>query len=812
MSRDGIIDGMTQAIWASSYADYVESLTKPERDAVGAPVNLDGVDWIEDSPEPPEAAERAGRELVALYESENDASIEDLENRAHADDDEEFGRCLAEMAMGTGSSWFDDHARFELAVPLLEAHYDGEFFEWSGRCKTTMTNPASGELNNIFLQKERGGWHVEAEYPDGNLNYGPFKTKERGMRMREAVIESDLQRNPSRTIGHKYALGSYAPGSRVQLGEWKFPAPRRSKIVTRRDDPGASRDGGTLMPGEWVVVIRNGANVGHTVTVKIERTGAIVERDALAPLFEVDVMKSNLQRNPPSKRRLAQKTWNPRNPGDLDADIDALAVSVSASDFWKASHARQWTASVDHGYSDGKGRVGGAAVLTATSREDQSGEGRRAVLVLAVYIARNGSPYGKPRGGFVVVDSVDDATRMTRQEFARQAAHYERTRYKPPERNPGALPELGDIVHTKHFQPHEVVRVCRERDLLDGDMIAVYLKDDYGGELRVTPDEIESIERRNPPSKRRLAQSMAYRRPETEVPVPGELHMVVGVSQDGGPYAYNTDTGLGHAITADHPWRAAARGQAGQGHAQRGHADTRSDRETRAPRESDEYERYKREAEEKWRQVRESERRARERESAEAQERKEREARARETEEAWKRAQEQARERVNGYPIVDFIETGERYGTSGRKGRYILVDRGDRSLHRWVTAHHWEGDTSWDHGNYFDNLGEAKADLQERAAAKKQQKQQYKSPPPPKKPGSDPRTVLGFSPGERLTTDMVKKRHRELARQHHPDMGGSTAKMQEINRAVDELMSSGTVLGKNPGPAHTWDWKTAASP
>jgi hypothetical protein len=67
--------------------------------------------------------------------------------------------------------------------------------------------------------------------------------------------------------------------------------------------------------------------------------------------------------------------------------------------------------------------------------------------------------------------------------------------------------------------------------------------------------------------------------------------------------------------------------------------------------------------------------------------------------------------------------------------------------------------------------------------------------------------VLGFSPGERLTTDMVKKRHRELARQHHPDVGGSTAKMQDINRAVDELMASGTVIGSNPGPAHTWDWK-----
>jgi hypothetical protein len=57
---------------------------------------------------------------------------------------------------------------------------------------------SKGELRNIFLRRESNGWHVDAEYPTRTINYGPFKTKERGMRMREAVIESDLQRNPGR--------------------------------------------------------------------------------------------------------------------------------------------------------------------------------------------------------------------------------------------------------------------------------------------------------------------------------------------------------------------------------------------------------------------------------------------------------------------------------------------------------------------------------------------------------------------------------------------------------------------------------------
>lgn len=61
-------------------------------------------------------------------------------------------------------------------------------------------------------------------------------------------------------------------------------------------------------------------------------------------------------------------------------------------------------------------------------------------------------------------------------------------------------------------------------------------------------------------------------------------------------------------------------------------------------------------------------------------------------------------------------------------------------------------------------------------------------PPPPAKP--DPRIVLGFAPGAKVTLEEVKKRHRELARKHHPDHGGTTARMTEINQAVDELLAS----------------------
>lgn len=60
----------------------------------------------------------------------------------------------------------------------------------------------------------------------------------------------------------------------------------------------------------------------------------------------------------------------------------------------------------------------------------------------------------------------------------------------------------------------------------------------------------------------------------------------------------------------------------------------------------------------------------------------------------------------------------------------------------------------------------------------------------PQPTGPDPRIVLGFAAGQKVTAEEVKKRHRDLARKHHPDRGGSVAKMQEINAAVDQIMAS----------------------
>jgi primase-polymerase (primpol)-like protein len=52
------------------------------------------------------------------------------------------------------------------------------------------------------------------------------------------------------------------------------------------------------------------------------------------------------------------------------------------------------------------------------------------------------------------------------------------------------------------------------------------------------------------------------------------------------------------------------------------------------------------------------------------------------------------------------------------------------------------------------------------------------------------RAVLKFTKNDILTVPIIKTRHRELARQHHPDAGGSTEKMQKVNWAADLLVQS----------------------
>lgn len=96
------------------------------------------------------------------------------------------------------------------------------------------------------------------------------------------------------------------------------------------------------------------------------------------------------------------------------------------------------------------------------------------------------------------------------------------------------------------------------------------------------------------------------------------------------------------------------------------------------------------------------------------------------------------------------------------------------------------------------SLDALRAQAQERLRQQAQQWQRQRPgarpPPPPRGPNpadlEHARDVLGFPVNKKLTAEDIKKRHRELARKHHPDRGGSVARMQEINAAVDRLLAT----------------------
>lgn len=73
----------------------------------------------------------------------------------------------------------------------------------------------------------------------------------------------------------------------------------------------------------------------------------------------------------------------------------------------------------------------------------------------------------------------------------------------------------------------------------------------------------------------------------------------------------------------------------------------------------------------------------------------------------------------------------------------------------------------------------------------------HREAPPPPPPQDDQRIaeraarkILGFGPSEVITKEILKVRQRTLAMRHHPDRGGSVARMQQINSAVDVLAAT----------------------
>lgn len=121
MQHSEIIEGMAEIFWGLAWADWADENG----------INLSGKDILEEMPEIPEESYYFSYRVLGMYEVLNDIEINALFCRAirfdgnkvsydNAEMRKRFGNCLAYMALGTGVSWFDDHAEFGLQTPYIE--------------------------------------------------------------------------------------------------------------------------------------------------------------------------------------------------------------------------------------------------------------------------------------------------------------------------------------------------------------------------------------------------------------------------------------------------------------------------------------------------------------------------------------------------------------------------------------------------------------------------------------------------------------------------------------------------------------------
>lgn len=124
---DAFVKGMAAILWGNAWADHVD-----EHDCF----DLSGREVTEVMPEIPEVVWRRAERLAGTIEQANGLSLPAIFSQAmkaegktveHEDywgaDAEGFGSYLAHMAVGSGVSWFDDHAEFKLTViPREEPH------------------------------------------------------------------------------------------------------------------------------------------------------------------------------------------------------------------------------------------------------------------------------------------------------------------------------------------------------------------------------------------------------------------------------------------------------------------------------------------------------------------------------------------------------------------------------------------------------------------------------------------------------------------------------------------------------------------
>jgi hypothetical protein len=192
--RRDIYLGMAGALWSHAWVNYAADNHAAES-GLGRPSR--GESWDDYIPDRPDAALKAAAELAELYEFSEGDIVELYGTAIEADTGQpyefdtiagrardtatptEFGAALANMALSTGTSWFDDHKRFDLDRPSFECWLEAdvtdnassEELHWSGRTmvkgrdakQLNRHNPSRAELRDPKFVQDTIQQGLEAE-------------------------------------------------------------------------------------------------------------------------------------------------------------------------------------------------------------------------------------------------------------------------------------------------------------------------------------------------------------------------------------------------------------------------------------------------------------------------------------------------------------------------------------------------------------------------------------------------------------------------------------------------------------------------
>lgn len=154
----GMMNGILEALWLSSWADAMDEMGKP------TPRNI----TAETADPPPASAKKIAKEYAKALAAVNNGSLTGIyllamehEPGCREIDPRELGYYLTMEGLGHGVSWWDDHPKFPVNIPNVSVMAGKSGSKWfldsGGIDFRFIDKPLSWEKGQWLLKKIQGG-------------------------------------------------------------------------------------------------------------------------------------------------------------------------------------------------------------------------------------------------------------------------------------------------------------------------------------------------------------------------------------------------------------------------------------------------------------------------------------------------------------------------------------------------------------------------------------------------------------------------------------------------------------------------------